>query len=277
MSAPSAGPALVFTTVPFLRRFRAILAIFGLSSRAAVKGTFFYNLGALAFLFGGAVACAGAKDSRAEVPEEATPRGEEGQSPKPMPPLGRSVARPDPSDWSLGTHRTVALVSQNLVFSVPQGHVWESLKRRGTWSGLGHEATGSELWVRHVPARRTVSLDECEREARLSWPLLRAAGDGAADERALEESVSESEESNERVLRAPKGYGGKLSVLLFPDGGGRVEAFSVGVSRCLAVVFMTGGGPGFPERLRVIANEVIETMRVPNIGERSRPVRSAPY
>lgn len=181
--------------------------------------------------------------------------------PKPLPPLGRALAHPAADDWSLETHRTIALVPQNLVLSLPQGHVWESVPRRGTWSGLRHEVTESELWVRHVAARRTVSLAECEKEARLSWALIRESHESAVD----------------RDLRAPAGYGGKLSVILLPDGGGRIEAFSVGVSRCLAVVFTTQASPGFPERLRVAANEVLETMRVPNVGERSRPVRMTPY
>jgi hypothetical protein len=138
------------------------------------------------------------------------------------------------------------------VLSLPEGNQWEPQKRRGTWSGLRHESSGSEIWVRHVPARRTVTIDECEKEARLSFEMIR---------QALPEAV-------ERRLAAPKGYGGRLRVVLLPSGGGRVEAFSVGVSRCLSVVFTTSGQPGFPERLRVAVNEVIETIRVPNIGER---------
>jgi hypothetical protein len=98
-----------------------------------------------------------------------------------------------------------------------------------------------------------VTVQECENEARLSWDLLR---DPATEDQEL-------------PLNAPEGYGGKLRVLLSPNGGGRVEAFTVGVSRCLAVVFTTGGKPGFPERLRVAVNEVLRTMRVPNISERS--------
>jgi hypothetical protein len=57
-------------------------------------------------------------------------------------------------------------------------------------------------------------------------------------------------------------------VKLILDGGGRVEAYAVGVSRCLAVVFLTGDRPGFPERLQVMMNEVLPALRVPNIGER---------
>jgi hypothetical protein len=112
-----------------------------------------------------------------------------------------------------------------------------------------------------VSARRTISLEECEKEARLSWALIREA----------------DEDASERGLRAPAGYGGKLSLILLPQAGGRIEAFSVGVSRCLAVVFTTGSAPGFPERLRVIGNEVIETLRVPNVGERSRAMRFSPF
>lgn len=269
--APSAQPGRKSDSAPFLRRFFAISGVFGRVYWARAGRTFFTRLALSAAVLCVAMACTGAKDPKEVRRPVATPEDADRPSPKPLPPLGRSVARPDPNDWSLETHRTVALVSQNLVLSVPQGHVWESLSRRGTWSGLRHAATESELWVRHAPARRTVSLDECEKEARLSWPLLRGAGESRAEDRG------DSLDENERTLRAPKGYGGKLSIVLNPEGGGRVEAFSVGVSRCLAVVFRTGGAPGFPERLRVAANEVIETMRVPNVGERSRAVRMTPY
>lgn len=210
-------------------------------------------------LFWGLVSCAGETGGR--VGSKAA-SAEDSQALRPEP---RPLPRPDgttvsggANDWGLHTHRNVMLSSQNLVLSLPQGDVWKSAPRRGTWSGLLHEATHSEIWVRHVAARRTVTLEECERQARLSWPLIRDVEESAA----------------ERFLRAPQGYGGRLLVILLPDGGGRVEAFSVGVSRCLSVVFTTGGRPGFPERLRVGVNEIIETMRVPDVGERSgiRPV-----
>lgn len=143
---------------------------------------------------------------------------------------------------------------QNLVLSLPQGDVWKPTTRRGTWSGLLHAATQSEVWIRHATARRTVTTEECEKEARLSWDLLRDSG----------------EADLERPLRAPADYGGKLRVLLSPEGGGRVEAFSVGAGRCLAVIFLTGPRPGYPERLRVFANEVMPHLRVPTIGERAQ-------
>jgi hypothetical protein len=74
---------------------------------------------------------------------------------------------------------------QNLVLSLPQVDVWQPLARRGTWSGLRHAPSESEIWIRHVPARRTVSLSECEDEARLSWTVLRD-GPEAAHSRPLQ-------------------------------------------------------------------------------------------
>lgn len=169
---------------------------------------------------------------------------------------------PEPrGDFGLGTHREVMLRSQNLVLGLPRGDTWTSLPRRGTWSGLRDEPTETEIWVRHVQARRTVTLEECESEARLSWGMIRSVEESAA----------------ERPLRSPSGYGGRVSVILLPDGGGRVEAFAVGVGRCLSVVSVTGALPGFPERLRVLVNEVIETMRVPEISERSGIGREMPF
>ena len=225
------------------------------------RGTFFSRAGLLGALLCLTSSCTGGKNIPSDVALDGAADDTHRPEPKPLPPLGRTVARPEANDWSLETHRSVVLLHQNLVLSLPQGHVWQTAPRRGTWSGFRHEATESEIWVRHVAARRTVSLDECEKEARMSWSLLRETEEDAA----------------ERVLRAPTGYGGHLSVILLSEGGGRVEAFSVGVSRCLAVVFTTGDSPGFPERLRVAANEVIETMRVPNVGERARPVQFSPY
>ena len=169
-------------------------------------------------------------------------------------------ALPPPDSWGLQTYGKVILLRQSLVLHLPEGDKWVPLPGRGTWSGLRHDLTGSELWVRHSPARRTVTVGECEREARLGWPEIRQPDPSAIT----------------RQLRAPRGYGGQLSIVLDRDGGGRVEAFSVGLSRCLAVVFLTGSEPGFPERLRSFASEVIETMRVPALGERGFEKRAEP-
>lgn len=171
---------------------------------------------------------------------------------RPLPRLGTTASSPTPGDWGPSTYRRLVLLPQNLVLNLPQGDVWQPLPRRGTWTGLVHEPTKSEIWVRHVPARRTVSLAECESEARLSWELLR----------------TETDEALARPLRSPEGYGGRARVVLLSSGGGRVEAHLVGVSRCLSVVFTTGEAPGFPERLRSIMNEVLPALRVPTIGER---------
>jgi hypothetical protein len=146
------------------------------------------------------------------------------------------------------------------VVALPQGDSFVPLRRRGTWSGLGHEPTKSEIWIRHTEARRTVTASECAAEARLSWEVLR---DGAP--------VVES-----RPLQRPKDYLGTVDIVLIPQGGGRVEMLAAGIGRCLAVVFVTGALPGVPERLSVAATEVADSLRVPSIGERGMATRLGP-
>jgi|GEM_PF-2542144 len=151
-----------------------------------------------------------------------------------------------------GPHQSLALRSQGLIVRLPDGRAWKSRKRAGSFSRLQHAPTESELWLSHQTARRTVSLRECEKSSRTRLSILR----------------HELEVAHERRYLAPEGYSGIVRVFLDPAGGGRVEAYSVGVSRCFSAVFLTGAAPGFPERLQVGVNEILESIRVPRIGDR---------
>lgn len=164
-------------------------------------------------------------------------------SPAPLPPVRRG--------WAGAPTRSVLLRSQGLALELPESDVWNAMPRRGAWSGLQHRTTGSEIWVRHVAARRTVKVAECEAEARASFSLLRH---GAFPD-------------HERRLSAPSGYGGVVKVILPPAGGGIVEAYGVSVSRCLAVVFVSGVEAGFPERLQFATNQILSSLKISRPGE----------
>ncbi len=146
------------------------------------------------------------------------------------------------------------LRSQNLALTLPDADNWKSLPARGPWSGMINQKTKSELWVRHSAARRTVKVSECSSEARMSLSALR-------DEATI---------AHESPLSAPSGYGGTIRVLLQDEGGGRVEAFGVGVSRCLSVVYLTDAQPGFPERLQIAVGDIMHSLEIPSIDARSR-------
>lgn len=170
---------------------------------------------------------------------------------------GQSAARaPLPPElvdpWHGARRQTIVLRSQNLALDLPDGSAWQPLPRRGTVSGLGHQASGAELWVRHVPARRTVSVSECEQEARRSLSDLRDLP--PAD--------------HEGPLRAPAGYGGTQRVYLLPSGGAQVVLFGVSVSRCLTVIVRMLPASGYLQRLQVILHETLPTLRVPVVDER---------
>lgn len=161
--------------------------------------------------------------------------------------------RPELVDpWDGARRQTVVLRSQNLALDLPDGSAWQPLPRRGTVSGLGHQGSGAELWVRHVPARRTVSVSECEQEARRNLSDLRDLP--PAD--------------HEGPLRAPAGYGGTQRVHLLPSGGAQVVLFGVSVSRCLTVVVRMLPAAGYLQRLQVILHETLPTLRVPLVDER---------
>jgi hypothetical protein len=153
------------------------------------------------------------------------------------------------SDRSTGER---VMRSEELVFTTVDPEAWEGQPRRGEWSGLRHRDGASEYWARHVAARRTVTLEECEADSRTTLALLRV----------------EANPASERSRSLGDTYQGRVRVLLHPGAGGRVEAFFVGTSRCLALVFATDGSPGFPERLQFVASEVMDSLRLMTLDER---------
>ncbi len=164
-------------------------------------------------------------------------------------------------DFHMDDSRPFALRAQGIIVRLPDADGWKAMPSRGGWTGLSHVETKSEIWLRHSPARRTVRLSECEEQSRQSLTLLRH-GEAPA---------------HERRLTAPSGYGGVVHVILPPGGGGLVEAFGVGVSRCLAVVFITGDAPGFPERLQVATNEILDSLALPSFEERGGAREPLPF
>lgn len=172
----------------------------------------------------------------------------------------KSPSHPGAS-FTSGDSRPFALRAQGLVVRLPEADGWKAMPPRGGFTGLSHPGTGSEIWVRHSPARRTVSLAECEEQSRQSLTVLRH-GDSPA---------------HQRRLTAPQGYGGVVNVVLPSGGGGIVEAFGVGVSRCLAVVFTTGDAPGFPERLQIATNDILDSLTLPTLEERGGGREPLPF
>ncbi len=186
--------------------------------------------------------------------------------PSSVPPNDNSgAALPSEPRRGLGFHmdnsRPFALRAQGIIVRLPDADGWKAMPSRGGWTGLSHPETKSEIWLRHSPARRTVKLRECEEQSRQSLTLLRH-GEAPA---------------HERRLTAPTGYGGVVHVVLPPGGGGLVEAFGVGVSRCLAVVFITGDAPGFPERLQVATNDILDSLVLPSFGDRGGGREPLPF
>jgi hypothetical protein len=155
----------------------------------------------------------------------------------------------------------LSLVEQEVAVRVVEPSRWRRLPKRGEWSGRIHPESKSELWIRHVLARRTVELAECERDSRDSWSALRQ---------------SLSDEEFERT-QASDHYQGRTRVVLDHLEGGRVEAFFVGTSRCLSVVYLSGEKPGFPERLQFFSQSIKNSVRLLSLDERRLGKRWEPY
>lgn len=135
---------------------------------------------------------------------------------------------------------------------------WVARPATGTWSKWEHAPSRSQLWLRHQVARRTVTVEECEEEARRSLSVLRWPGS----------------EVQEEPLRAPQAYHGLVRTELVEGGRGRVLAVGAGVSRCYAAVFLSEADEELPQRLSLAAYILGEQVRLLGVEERS-PRRGA--
>ncbi len=143
-----------------------------------------------------------------------------------------------------GSSGTVVFPRQGVTIRLPDAGDFSRREQRGVWSGAIAQDRGEQIWVLHEPARRTVSVDECERRARASLSVFRHGLHPA----------------HERSWSSPPGYGGRLGVVLLQNGGGVVEGFSVGPSRCLAVAYLVEASPGFAERLSTAFVQVLPSL-----------------
>ena len=157
------------------------------------------------------------------------------------------VVLPD-ADW-----QDVVVSTQALVVPLPDRAGWRDLPSRGGWSGFEHSATQSQLWLRHRLARRSVSAEECEKQATSSLVLLRETGSEAVATR----------------LAAPAGYLGQTRVSILEGDRARIFAFGAGVSRCYAAVFVTAGGGDLVGRLDLAGERVIVRVRLAGLDERA--------
>lgn len=152
------------------------------------------------------------------------------------------------------TERWVA--SLGLFVSLPPS--FEEQPARGGWAGFS-DGVSSQLWLMHAVARRSVTLAECEREARESLRLLREGG--AA--RELGE------------LAAPADYVGRVWSS-DPDGERTlVGAVGTGTGRCFAAVFEARGASR-AARARFALDNVLSSVRLPSLDERALGRRFQP-
>ena len=150
----------------------------------------------------------------------------------------------------------VDVVEQGLSIAVPVEDQFALAEGRGPWSVLSAKASGEKIFISNRPARRSITLDECEESARDSLSVLRHGLSPA----------------HERQVSSPEGYRGRLKVVLLEDGGGLVEVFSVALSRCMAIVYIAPESPGFAERLAEFVQEV-----VPSVALAKRTIGREPW
>ena len=130
---------------------------------------------------------------------------------------------------------------QSLVVRVPVSWGLVMEPSLGAWGHARTSQSEDQFWLSHQPARRTITLAECETEARASLQILRH---GLAS-------------TNERPWDPMPGYAGTLRVILLDDGATLVEGYAVGLSRCLSAVYRVSGGEDYAQRLRLVVTSVL--------------------
>ena len=151
--------------------------------------------------------------------------------------------------------RETVVGEEALTVALPDGARWVSSRpAAGGWSQLQHPPSGSSLWLRHRVARRSVKVEECEKQARSSLRLLRESW-------AL---------AWQQPLAAPSDYLGHLSVSTAAGAGGIVVAMGAGVSRCYSAVFSSSPAPGWPRRLEV-GSRILASIKLIGLDQRASP------
>ncbi len=206
--------------------------------------------------FAGLFGCSGASSARNRPRPPGSDRGAStvtaqrvidtrgAQAPSYQHPRRPSTASPEVGRVPVAQRRK--LPGQGLSIVLPMSVDYKEAQAYGSWAQIVGPATAPRLWIAHRPARRTVTVDECESDARLSLSLLRH-GLGA---------------DHERPWLAGDGYAGRLKIVFFEDGHALVEGFAVALSRCLALAVEVPASPLFAEQLREVVLEVAGGIRL---------------
>jgi len=161
----------------------------------------------------------------------------------------------------------VTVQSLALVLHLPDGSGWSWDEQAPLGLRALHAATGSELRVRGWLDGRAARPEACAERARLVWTTLPGPGSpGLIDD---------------RPLRAPAGYRGRVTVAVvaLADGTleGRLGAVGAGAGRCLALWFRTRARGVAAERavaesLAVVAEGTVDRLAIVSIEDRvTRP------
>jgi hypothetical protein len=133
---------------------------------------------------------------------------------------------------------------QSLVVRAPSSWGLVAEPSLGSWGRATTSQNEDQLLVFHQPARRTITLAECETEARASLQILRHGLSA----------------TNERPWDPLPDYAGTLRVVLLDDGSTLVEAYAVSFSRCLSAVYRVKGGQDYAQRLTLVVTSVLSRL-----------------
>lgn len=170
-------------------------------------------------------------------------------------------APPPRVDFRVDDVRELFVRERGLVVSVPQPERWRAEPSRGSWSSYVDASSDVRLWLRAASARRSVTPDECEKEARLSFRELQAPG---------EEVAREPLRLGEMGIDG--GAFGDARIEIFPEenaqAGGRAFVHLAAVNRCISVVVTSPRVVDLPERLEFALHVVLPSVRVRRVDER---------
>ena len=164
-------------------------------------------------------------------------------------------------DFRIDDVRELFVRTQSLAISVPQPERWRALAARGTWSGYVDSASEMELWLRVARARRSVTPDECEKDARSSLRQLQASAEEVAREplRLGEMGIDGGAFGDARI---------EIFAEENAEEGGRAFAHLAAVNRCISVVVTSPRVVDLPERLEFALHVMLPSVRVRGVEER---------